>query len=714
MWPRRHVPRIRPTLQETSADCAYACLAMVLAGFGSRVSLEVIKRRVPPSASGTSLSQLLQLASGFGLSAQPLRASLTAMPALRLPAMLHWDMNHFVVLASISAGRFEVLDPARGRLILTENELSDHFTGIAIQFQTMPEYQRLRQVVRSSISDLWSTAAGIRRSVAVVIALALVSQMLILVTPLFYSLAINRGLTGSQGLLVAIIGAATVANLLIAAGDLTRRCYVVHLGTEVSRQTTSNIINHLLRLPYLYFQHRRLGDLTTRVESTRFLRDALTDGALSVLIDGAFCAIALSLLSVFCPGVAIICTIAAACYLTFKYFAQRRFRALEAETFHSQAIEQGVAMECLRGVLSIKTLGIETARAAAWAGANAESLQRTRDIQMFSAVMAAGKSAISALELVFVMAYCMVKIRQGQMGVGTLFALLALRQLLQDRIYPLLEKIFDFDILRLRMARLQDITFQAPDPAHEATPEPFPIGKGHIELADLVFRYEEDAPAIVDGLNLHIGAGEFVAIKGLSGAGKSTFIKLLIGLLPAEKGTITVDGIALAPGNLSAYKTHLGVVLQNDELFSGTILDNITAFESDADLEQVRAAARLAQVDGDIEAMKMGYFSLIGDMGSSLSGGQRQRLLLARAIYRRPKIFVLDEGTANLDPEREHAVIEAIRSLGVTVVSVAHRSKTLDLADRVLEFREGQLFEAVHVKTNHASGRSDPLTAVPA
>jgi ATP-binding cassette, subfamily B, bacterial CvaB/MchF/RaxB len=702
----RRPRRIRALYQDTSSDCAYACLAMILDGFGTRVSVEVLKSRLAPGASGTGLPQLLKLAASFNLSGTAYRTEPDTLAAIPLPAILHWDMNHFVVLASVRRGRYEILDPARGRLLISQAALSNHFTGIAVRFQCLPGYVRARHIIRASMLDLWQQATGTRHALAVILILGIMSQLFMVVSPLIYAAMINSNQANLATILPYLVGAALASNLLVVGGDVARRKYVVELGASISRQATSNVINHLLRLPYTYFQQRRLGDVASRVESTRFLRDALTDGALSAILDGVFSIIALMILFLACPWAAVIVAVSSGLYAIFRALVHRQFRVLEAHTFHAQAVEQGVSTECLRAHVSIKALGMEASRASAWAGANAESLSRTRDIQVFAGFMSAGRSAFSSVELVAVTGWGVWLVQKGDISLGTLFAVLALRQIVQDRIYPLIEKAFDFDILRARMHRLRDITWARKDAEHEIPQEPIQVPFGEIRVTDLTFRYEMTGPLIVDNLQVDIRPGEFLAIKGLSGAGKSTFIKLLAGLLRPDSGEVHIDGVRLTPAHMESYRASLGIVLQDDTLFSGTVLDNITAFDLDADFLRAEKAARFAEIHDDIAGMPMGYFSLIGDMGSSLSGGQKQRLLLARALYRAPKILLLDEGTANLDPAREFAVISNLRALGVTIVSVAHRSRTLEMADRVMEFASGRLVAP-------PAGSDNPVTAHP-
>lgn len=686
-------PRIRPVPQVAAGDCGLACLAMVLQAHGSDVDIQHLRGSLSSSINGISLKRIIDGASQYRLSARAVRADLQNLRALRLPAMLHWNFNHYVILESLGRDDAVIIDPASGRRRMSMKEVDGHFTGIAVEFWKMPDYSRVRRLVRTSLSDFWTSMRGARRSAFLIIAISLAVQFLLLISPLLFSVMIDQAVgLESEQLLWSIFAAIVGASLLAVLGDLVRRFSLLAIGSQLISQINLNLVNHLLRLPFQYFQQRRLSDLLTRVDSTRSLKDALTEGAVPILVDGIFSLVSLALLFSVHPGVAAITVGFLVLFIVVKSGTYSRLRARAEEVIDREADEQASLMETLRGMQVIKTMNAERLRLSAWHGANAMALHSNQRLQKFSATLVAARSMVTSLDFATVAALCALLVIAGDITVGVLFAVIALRQQFQDRVYPLVDRIFEFRLVHMRLQRLADITSTAqeiPDDAEKSAVSI--VGEGAISLRGVRYRYAPDLPWILDGLDLDVEAGEFLAINGQSGGGKSTLVRLMIGLLRPEEGQILIDGNVLDERSLEAYRSDIAVVMQDDQLFSGTIFDNISGFDPDCDEDAIKHAARMAGVDEDIERMPMGYFSFIGDMGSSLSGGQQQRILLARALYRKPKILFLDEGTANLDPRREQHIIDMLKSLDITVVCVAHRSKTLEQADRVFEMRHGRL-----------------------
>ncbi len=688
--------RIEPILQTTATDCALACLAMVLRAHGSEVDREGIRAIVPPSVHGISVSQIIAVAGGFGLRGRAARASLDDLAALQLPAILHWNFNHFVVLERYGADEAIVIDPSKGRLRLSPSELSDHYTGIAIEFTRTPEYRTVRQLLRVSLSDLWQRMYGVRRSVGFVSALSLFIELLVLAPPLLFSLVVDQAVAySSLPLLYGIVGAIGVAYVVVSAGELLRRYLLLSLGTQLTAQINLNLVQHLLRLPYFFFQQRRLNDLLSRVESTRTLKDALTEGAVPVVVDGAFSLFILISLFVVLPLAGLVCLVFFALYAGLKLAMYPKLREYQEKAIDTLSDERGQLMDSLRGIQTVKVHNGEASRLSAWHGANLAALRSAQDQQRLVAVGTACKSVMVGLEFVALIWICASHVIGAAMTLGMLFAVVALRQQFQDRAYPIVEHLQSFKLLRIRLERLADITNSAPETSTDAAEQMMPfVHDGAIAVRGISFRYARTSPWILKDLDLDIAPGEFVAIKGRSGEGKSTLVRILLGLIPADTGAIAVDGVPLNRGNIVAYRCSIGAVLQDDQLFSGTLFDNISGFDPDASERGVVDAATLACIHDDIMKMPMSYFSLIGDMGSSLSGGQRQRILLARALYRRPRILFLDEGTANLDMACETDIVRNLKSLGISIVCVAHRARMLDEADRVLDLQDGSCHES--------------------
>lgn len=690
---RRPSRKITPVLQVAAGDCAHACLSMVLDAHGSKVSIEDLRGSHEAAVEGISIKRMLHAASQFKLSGRAVRAGLKNLSALRLPAILHWNFNHYVVLESIDANGATVLDPSYGRRRISIEDLSGHYTGIAIEFWKMQEYRRVRRLVRTSLSDLWSSMRGAKRSALTVVLLSFMVQGLLLVGPLLFSVVIDQAIGfESNSVLLAIFLAIVAASLLSAVSDLLRKLSLLSLGSQLAAQINFNLVNHLLRLPFDYFQRRRLSDLMSRIDSIRVLKDALTEGAVPVFVDGVFSIITLIVLFSVSPMAAFVTLGLLLVFASIKVVTYPRMRARAEEVIDREADEQAVLMETVRGIQTVKTMNAERVRLSAWHGASVLSLQSNQRMQEMASTLETTRVGITTLDFALVTAICAGMVIDGEISLGALFAVVALRQQFQDRAYPLINRCFDFRLVGMRLQRLADITRTPPEiPDTAGNTRISVVEKGEIEINDLRYRYSQDSNWVVDGVSLHVRAGEFIAINGQSGGGKSTLIRLLIGLLAPEEGEIRIDGRILDRSSIEAYRADIAVVMQDDELFSGTIFDNISGFDPDVDIERVRAAAEMADIALDIDRMSTGYFSFIGDMGSALSGGQRQRILLARALYRQPRILFLDEGTANLDPERESNIVNALRGLGITTVCVAHRSRTLEAADKVYEMRGGRL-----------------------
>jgi ATP-binding cassette subfamily B protein RaxB len=274
-------------------------------------------------------------------------------------------------------------------------------------------------------------------------------------------------------------------------------------------------------------------------------------------------------------------------------------------------------------------------------------------------------------------------------SLGMLYSFLAFRSMFTERALMLIGRASQFGMLSLYAERLSDFVLEKPEvtPGSEVDAEL----AGNIVLSDVSFRYGATDPLVLDKVNLEIRAGEFVAITGVTGGGKTTLFKLLLGLQQPTEGTIHLNGERATPALWQAWRAHIGVVRQDDQLFSGSLAENISFFDPDLDMARVREAAAAAAVSQDIDRMPMKYLTLVGDMGSSLSGGQKQRILLARALYRRPKMLLLDEGTANLDPATEDLIANMIAGMPITRIVIAHRPALIDRASQVLKVVHGRI-----------------------
>ncbi|WP_134618732.1 peptidase domain-containing ABC transporter, partial [Pseudomonas aeruginosa] len=331
-------------------------------------------------------------------------------------------------------------------------------------------------------------------------------------------------------------------------------------------------------------------------------------------------------------------------------------------------------------------------RRSVWLGLLVEQINaglRTQKLQLFYQQL---NGLLFGVENLLVIWLGATMVMDGQFSVGILMAFNAYKSQFDSRVGSLIDKFFELRMLQLQGERLADIVLQAPEVSHgDILPENLREREASIEIQGLRYRYAEQEPWVLDGLDLRIAGGESVAIVGPSGCGKSTLFNVLLGILPPVEGQIRMAGLDLAQLGLDGLRELVGTVLQDDVLFAGSLSDNISFFDPQPDMPWLLQCAQMAAIHDDIQAMPMGYNTLVGDMGTVLSGGQKQRVMLARALYKKPRILFLDEATSHLDVHCEQRVNAAIRALRITRIMVAHRPETIASADRVIVLGQGKV-----------------------
>jgi ATP-binding cassette subfamily B protein RaxB len=681
-------------LQAEAAECGLACVAMVAAHHGRRESLSELRRRFPISMSGSSLKSLVSIADGLGFSARPVRCELYELRQLETPAILHWSMDHFVVLRRINRRHAWIADPARGERKLPIEEISKHFTGVALELTPAPNFEKRTTPERVRLGDLWSRLAGFRPFLFQLFLLTLLLQAVGLISPLASQLVIDDVIgRADRDLLIAIIVGFGALAVVQTAIETLRGFIQLHAGQRMSIQLSGNLLKHLLRLPTDFFERRHIGDVLSRFGSLSPAQGFLTGGLVGIVLDALLVipvAVIMVMYSAPLAGLAaanliIVFAVRLAAFPTMRRFAD--------ETLNLSAKTNSVFLETVRGARAIKIAGREAERHGLWQNAVADQQNIAYRQGAFGLWGGAGLSiwqAIYGLVMLFIGA---LQVLDGHMTLGMYFAFQSYAGQFSGRVGGLIGAFFTFRMLGLHLERLADIVHADAEPGLDG---PATLSKplaGAIEARELKFRYGEHDPWVIRGASFSIGAGESVAIVGPSGGGKSTLLSLLIGLYQPTEGEVLVDGHAMRTLGLRAVRDRLGVVMQDDQLLSGTIGDNVGFFDAYIDMEKVERACRLAHIHDDIMRTSMGYHSLIGDMGSVLSAGQKQRLLLARALYKDPTILFMDEGTANLDPELERNVMTSLSSLKVTQVMVAHREAAVRGADRILLVDKGLVTE---------------------
>jgi ATP-binding cassette subfamily B protein RaxB len=467
---------------------------------------------------------------------------------------------------------------------------------------------------------------------------------------------------------------------------------LIALGATLRVQGRANLFSHLIHLPASYFETRYLGDVMSRFASQDTILQSISTDVVEAVLDGLLACVTLGVMLVFAPSLAIVVFVGALLYAALRWASYMPLRQASAEAIVWAARRDGHFLETLRGIKTIKLFNGQEGRRSHWLNLLVETTNHQLTTQKMQLLFKIANSFVIGGLAILVVWIGASRVLANTFSVGMLLAFIAYKDQFLDRVSDLINKGLDLQMLRLHVDRLADLALTPPEPRDPvANFGPRRIGPAAIEVRGLRFRYSENDPWVLNGVDLRVEAGESVAIVGSSGCGKTTLLKLLASLLQPSQGEILIDGTPLPRLGTERYRAMIGVVMQDDQLFAGSIADNICFFAEQPNLRLIEECARRAAIHDDIESMSMGYGTLIGDMGTVLSGGQKQRVLIARALYREPGILLFDEATSHLDVGRELEVSTAIRSSRMTRILVAHRPETILSADRVLVMSQGRI-----------------------
>lgn len=694
--------RLPLLLQTEASECGIACLGMVAGYFGHHTNLTQMRQRFSVSIKGVQLGDLLQMAASMGLGTRPVKLDLEDLPDLRMPCILHWNFNHFVVLKSVKGKVVTILDPAVGERRLSLAEVSDSFTGVAVEFWPDKGFQKVSSPPRIRLRSLMGEVQGLYRSFGQILLLAGALEVFALVSPFFMQWVIDHVIVSGDRNLLTTLAIGFGLLMLLQQGVSTLRSWVImHMATTLNVQWRANVFSHLLKLPVDYFEKRHLGDVVSRFGAVDSIQRTLTTSFLEAILDGMMATATLVMMFVYSPLLGWITIGAMVLYALGRWAWYRPLRMATEEQLVHAAKQQSHFLETVRGVKTIKLFQRHSERRSAWLTVLVEQVNADLRTQKLHVMYSLLNGLLFGVERILIVWLGARMVMDGNFSVGVLMAFMAYKDQFGGRVSGLIDKVVEMRMLEVQGARLADLVLSEPEP-EVATP----VQQGHalaptIEAKDLHFRYADGEPWVLDGVNLKIEAGESVAIVGPSGCGKTTLLNALLGIRQPSAGQILIGGVDVQHLGLPALRSMVGTVLQDDVLFAGSIADNISFFDPQIDHAWVQACAKMAAIDTDIEHMPMGYNTFIGDMGSALSGGQKQRVLLARALYKRPQILLLDEATSHLDVAREALVNQSIHALKVTRIIVAHRPETIASADRVVVMSQGKVVSAPQPEGAH-------------
>ncbi len=676
-------------IQTEIAECGLACLAMICGFYGHETDLISLRRKFAISSHGASLKFIMDIAPKLHLAPRAVRCEPHDLPQLSLPCILHWGMNHFVVLKKITGQDFIIHDPAVGERKISGKEFNQQFTGVALELLPTSDFKKEDDTHNLKLSDFWSKIAGLKRSIVQVVLLSFLLQLFALANPFYMQTVVDDVLLRLDTNLLMVLALGFGLLLIIQLATSALREYVIlYLSNRMGIQMSANLFRHLIRLPIDYFSKRHMGDIVSRFGSIGAIRKALTATLVTAVVDGVMALLTLLAMFLYDIKLTLIVLLVVALYALLRWTTYKPFRRLSEESIIASAKESSHFMESVRAIQTIKLFQRENDRQQQWQHKLASSMNKGIEISKWNIGYSTLNGLLFGVENLVVIYFAATAVMGNIISLGMLYAFMAYKGRFVSSMDSLITQWMEFKMLNLHFNRLADVVLTEPEKIDEQ--EQFSIDElmqssqhtliGKVEVKNLGYRYSEQEPWIFRNLNFVIHPQETVAITGASGCGKTTLMKCLMGLIEPTEGQILIDDIPLS--QLKSYRSQIAAVMQEDQLMSGDIADNITCFDSSIDMQRVMDCAHLACIHHDIEKMPMKYNTLVGDMGSSLSGGQKQRVILARAFYRQPKILFMDEATSHLDVGNEAAVNSNIQHLPITRILIAHRPETVASAGR--------------------------------
>ena len=686
---RQRIPVVR---QSAETDCGAACLTMVLAYHGKNLRLEEVRELLGIGRDGVDALSLVKAARFFGLRARGVKIEeIENLSYLAPGSVLHWGFQHYVVFEGIDRRGARVIDPGMGRRWVPLEDLRRSFTGIALVFEKAEDFLPTEARPRGPFR-YFSEVLAHSELLSRIVVLSFLLRLLALAVPLLTGLLVDRIVPRGDTELLTVLGVGLIGLVFFDfVSSLVRSHLMLHLRTHLDAKITLEFLEHLFALPYSFFSQRSAGDLMMRLNSNTTIREILTSGALTGILDGALACLYLVLLFFVHSWLATLVLVLGLLRLTLFLLVRRRQTELMSQTLQVQAKSRNYQVQMLSGIETLKALGVEQQAIDQWSNLFTDELNVSLARGRLDALFEAAQNALTTASPLIVLCLGATEVMQGQLSLGTLLAINALAVGFLTPLSSLVSTAVQLQLLGSYLERIEDVTDSRREQEEKGAPAPQLTG--HIRLEDVSFRYSPMRPMVVRGVSVEIAPGSFVALVGSSGAGKSTLAMLLLGLYEPTSGKVYYDGVELSRLDLRSVRRQLGIVLQHPYLFAESIRRNIGLGDENLPLHRIVEAAKKAHIHEAIRALPMGYDTPLADGGLSMSGGQRQRLALARALVRRPSILLLDEATSHLDAETEQVVQQELERLRATRIVIAHRLSTVVRADLILVMEDGQIVE---------------------
>lgn len=701
---------MRHILQMTNGECGIACLAMLASANGIDHDLAEVREMFPSTAHGVDLQSLIDIGISLGITTRAVRAELEELSELKLPAIIHWGMNHFVVLTKVSQRQIEIVDPAVGKRKIATSNAGEMFTGVALEVESVNHNctSLLTRVRRSSLN--WRSALdGNRAPIAWIVVVSIVAEIFALGIPMLGQIVTDHIIATHDHEITIVVGTGFMLLVLSQAGlTWLRSRMLLALGQETRLRLSARLFFHLLSLPITWFESRSLGDISNRFQSMASIQQTLSTSVLGSILDGVVSITAIVLMWMLSPTLTTIVTGFVFATVILRVATTSYLRELSAERISVAGREQSWFLETVRNIQLVRLLGNEAERSTRWRGLLVKGMNKEGAGSRANSALDTLTSALFGAEniIVYLLGATMIMNSQASADVnaeittvGILIAFIAYKQQLISRVGRLTTTLVSLSLLKTHFEQVNDMLSARPEvtnlPSKQHEANEIRQLESSIEFRNVSFQYGSGERWIIRNASFIVRENSCIVISGASGSGKSTLLRLMLGLLKPTDGQVLYGGVDITSLGLKTYRSIVGSVMQDDTLLSGTISDNIAGGDSHPELEAIYRAAKLAKIHNEILRVPMGYRARIGEGGIGLSGGQRQRLHIARALYREPKVLIFDEGTSHLDVGNETSILKAIESAGATRVIVSHRPNDIVGAGVRLRVVDGR----VHIES---------------
>ncbi|MBL9019400.1 MAG: peptidase domain-containing ABC transporter [Myxococcales bacterium] len=673
-------------------DCGAASLCMVMAFHGRDSKLAEVREAMGIGRDGVSAKAILDTAERYGLQGRGIKVSLEQLKLLRRATILHWEFNHFVVFDSVRGKLVRIVDPATGPRDLSFEEFGKAFTGVAIELTPTERFTKLKPEkgrLKRYVNELMSEKGLFQRIIIVSLVLRLVALVLPLITGMIIDKCVPRSDYHLLYVCLACIAGMVLFNLI---AEIVRSYLLLHLRIALDTRMTLGFLDHMVALPFSFFQRRSTGDLMMRVDSNGTVREMVTSKSMSAIIDGVFVLLYAFIIFYVNPVLGLITIAMSAIEALIFLCARPTFQRLLAADLDKQAKAHSYMVQLLGGMETLKCAGAERLGVEKWSNLYTDELNIKLRRARASAWVDGIRGAVTALGPMLILTIGASAVMNGQMMLGTMLAMNSLATSLFGPLSALVSSALELQLVKGHMDRIDDVLQTKVEQDRDAAQQP-PRLRGGVSVRNVSFKYGEQAPLVVQDVSLDIQPGTSVALVGPSGSGKSTLLNLLAGLYKPVGGEIQYDGKPLHDMDLRAIRQQIGIVPQHPFIFGGTIRENVALTAPGATLDRISSACKVSCLHDDITEMPMTYDTVVSDGGGSLSGGQRQRVAIARAVIRNPSLMLLDEATSALDNTTEKRVIENLERQRCTRITVAHRLSTVRNADLIVVMDKGRIVE---------------------